>query len=69
MVAFPSPIDTPPAWHGADLATSASRLLLRIWLSTPFSCLLPDGHVVQWDDTRPWALRGGAVAGKHAITA
>jgi hypothetical protein len=50
-------------------AADASRVLLRIWLSTPFSRLLPDGHAVQWGDTRPGALRGGAVVGKHAITA
>jgi hypothetical protein len=43
--------------------------LLRIWLSTPFSRLLPEGHAVQWGDTRAGALRGGALAGKHAITA
>jgi len=47
----------------------ASRVLLRIWLSTPFSRLLPEGHAVQWGDTRAGALRGGALAGKHAITA
>jgi hypothetical protein len=59
-------------YHGRTAfknAPGASRVLLRIWLSTPFSRLLPDGHAVQWGDTRPGALRGGAVAGKHAITA
>jgi hypothetical protein len=44
-----------------------SRVLLRIWLSTPFSRLLPDGHAVQWGDTRPGALRGGAIAGRSAL--
>jgi len=45
----------------------ASRVLLRIWLATPFSPLLPDGHAVQWGDTRPGAIRGGALVGQHAI--
>lgn len=47
----------------------ATRVLLRIWLATPFSRLLPPGHAVQWGDTRPGALRGGALVGRHAITA
>jgi hypothetical protein len=47
----------------------ASRVLLRIWLSVPFSRSLPDGHAVQWGDTRPGAIRGGALVGRHAITA
>ncbi|MEA2770789.1 MAG: hypothetical protein QOD93_3751 [Acetobacteraceae bacterium] len=51
-----------------DPASGASRVLLRIWLSTPFSRLLPDGHVVQWGDTRPGSLRGGALVGRSAIT-
>jgi len=50
-----------------DAAAGASRVLLRIWLSTPFSRLLPEGHKVQWGDTRPGALRGGALVGRSAI--
>jgi hypothetical protein len=50
-----------------DPSAGASRVLLRIWLSTPFSRLLPDGHRVQWGDTRPGALRGGALVGRSAI--
>ena len=50
-----------------DPATGASRVLLRIWLSAPFSRMLPDGHAVQWGDTRPGALRGGALVGRSAI--
>jgi hypothetical protein len=52
-----------------DAASGASRVLLRIWLSTAFSRMLPDGHAVQWGDTRPGALRGGALVGRSAITA
>lgn len=52
-----------------DRATGNTRVLLRIWLSPPFSRRLPDGHAVQWGDTRPGALRGGALAGRSAITA
>jgi Taurine catabolism dioxygenase TauD, TfdA family len=52
-----------------DRVAGRTRVLLRIWLSTPFSRLLPPGHAVQWGDTRPGALRGGAVVGRHAITA
>jgi len=48
-------------------AEGRSRVLLRIWLSTRFSRLLPDGHAVQWGDTRPGALRGGALVGRSAI--
>lgn len=51
-----------------DAASGASRVLLRIWLSPPFSRRLPEGHAVQWGDTRPGALRGGALAGRSAIT-
>ncbi len=50
-------------------ATGAKRVLLRIWLSPPFSRRLPDGHAVQWGDTRPGALRGGALVGRSAIAA
>jgi Taurine catabolism dioxygenase TauD, TfdA family len=52
-----------------DHAAGAARVLLRIWLSTPFSRLLPPGHAVQWGDTSAGALRGGALVGQHAITA
>lgn len=52
-----------------DAATGTHRVLLRIWLSAPFSRKLPEGHAVQWGDTRAGALRGGAVAGKSAIGA
>jgi hypothetical protein len=52
-----------------DAASGARRLLLRTWLSAPFTRPLPDGHAVQWGDTRAGALRGGAVAGKSAVTA
>jgi hypothetical protein len=52
-----------------DRETGAARVLLRIWLSTPFSRLLPPGHAVQWGDTRSGALRGGALVGRSAITA
>lgn len=51
-----------------DEATGACRVLLRIWLATPFSRRLPDGHAVQWGDTSPGALRGGALVGRSAIT-
>jgi Taurine catabolism dioxygenase TauD, TfdA family len=50
-----------------DPATGASRVLLRIWLSAPFTRMLPDGHAVQWGNTRPGALRGGALVGRSAI--
>jgi hypothetical protein len=50
-----------------DPTAGASRVLLRIWLSTPFSRLLPDANVIQWGDTRAGALRGGALVGRSAI--
>jgi hypothetical protein len=52
-----------------DRSTGNTRVLLRIWLSPPFSRRLPDGHAVQWGDTRPGALRGGALVGRSAVTA
>jgi len=52
-----------------DAAAGAHRVLLRTWLSAPFTRPLPQGHAVQWGDTRPGALRGGAVAGKSGIAA
>jgi hypothetical protein len=52
-----------------DAATGAHRLLMRIWLSAPFTRPLPDGHRVQWGDIRAGAVRGGAVAGKSAVAA
>ena len=50
-----------------DRQSGAERVLLRIWLSTPFSRLLPDDCAVQWGDTRAGALRGGALVGKSAV--
>jgi hypothetical protein len=52
-----------------DAAAGAHRVLMRIWLSAPFTRRLPDGHAVQWGDTRAGAVRGGAVAGKSAVAA
>jgi hypothetical protein len=62
------------SYHGRtaftdDRQAGAMRVLLRIWLAAPFSRRLPDGHAVQWGDTRPGALRGGALAGRSAIVA
>jgi hypothetical protein len=51
-----------------DATAGAHRVLLRIWLSAPFTRPLPEGHAVQWGDTRAGAVRGGAVAGKSAIS-
>ena len=51
-----------------DAAGGAHRVLLRIWLSAPFTRPLPAGHAVQWGDPRAGAVRGGAVAGKSAIS-
>jgi hypothetical protein len=31
--------------------------------------MLPDGNAVQWGDTRPGALRGGAMVGRSALAA
>jgi Taurine catabolism dioxygenase TauD, TfdA family len=50
-----------------DAVAGAHRVLLRIWLSAPFTRPLPAGHAVQWGDTRAGAVRGGAVAGKSAV--
>jgi hypothetical protein len=52
-----------------DPAQGARRVLLRIWLSAPFSRALPDGHAVQWGDTTAGALRGGAIVGRSALAA
>jgi hypothetical protein len=52
-----------------DATTGAQRVLMRIWLSAPFTRPLPEGHAVQWGDTRAGALRGGAVPGKSAVQA
>ena len=54
---------------GRDDSAGDVRVLLRIWLSVPFSRALPDGHAVQWGDTRAGALRGGALVGRSAIAA
>jgi Taurine catabolism dioxygenase TauD, TfdA family len=51
-----------------DAASHAHRVLLRIWLSAPFTRPLPGGHAVQWGDIRAGAVRGGAVAGKSAVS-
>jgi hypothetical protein len=50
-----------------DADAGAHRVLLRIWLSAPFTRSLPQGHAVQWGDPRAGAVRGGAVAGKSAV--
>jgi hypothetical protein len=50
---------------GAD----GKRNLLRIWLASPLSRALPAGHADQWGDTRPGALRGGAMPGRSALAA
>jgi Taurine catabolism dioxygenase TauD, TfdA family len=52
-----------------DRAAGAHRVLMRIWLSAPFTRPLPQGHAIQWGDIRAGALRGGAIAGKSAIGA
>jgi hypothetical protein len=51
-----------------DMASGMHRVLMRIWLAAPFTRPLPSGHAVQWGDTSAGALRGGAVAGKSAIS-
>ena len=59
-------------WHGrtayAD-GDAGKRLLMRIWLSPPFSRALPPGHVVQWGSVTAGALRGGARPGYSAFPA
>ena len=52
-----------------DAAAGRSRVLLRIWLAAPFTRMLPEGNAVQWGDTSPGALRGGALVGKTALLA
>jgi hypothetical protein len=52
-----------------DRSSGKTRVLLRIWLSVPFSRALPDGHAIQWGATRAGALRGGALVGRSAIAA
>ena len=60
-------------YHGRtafqDGGPAARRVLLRIWLSAPFTRALPAGHAVQWGDVRAGALRGGAVVGRSAVAA
>jgi hypothetical protein len=41
--------------------TAYSRLLLRLWLSTPNSRRLPAGFEVLWGSTEPGAIRGGVL--------
>lgn len=60
------------SYHGRtayadDAKAGARRVLLRIWLSVPNSRALPAGHAVQWGDTRPGAVRGGAMRGRSAF--
>ena len=50
-------------------AAGAMRVLLRIWLAAPFTRMLPAGNAVQWGDTSPGALRGGALVGRSALIA
>jgi hypothetical protein len=52
-----------------DAATGARRVLLRMWLAGRFTRMLPDGHAIQWGDTRAGALRGGALVGRTALLA
>jgi hypothetical protein len=52
-----------------DPSRGAPRVLLRIWLAAPFTQMLPAGNAVQWGDTRPGALRGGALVGRSALAA
>lgn len=55
--------------YADDAKAGAQRVLLRIWVCPPRSRALPANHAVQWGDTRPGALRGGAVVGRSAIAA
>ncbi|MBP0464585.1 TauD/TfdA family dioxygenase [Roseomonas sp. PWR1] len=55
--------------YADDAASGAHRVLLRIWLATPFSRALPEGHRVQWGAVEKGALRGGAILGRSAIAA
>jgi hypothetical protein len=60
------------SYHGRTAyqdSAEGKRVLLRIWLATPFSRALPDGHSVQWGNAAPGALRGGAILGRSAIAA
>jgi hypothetical protein len=52
-----------------DTAGGRSRVLLRIWLEAPFTRMLPEGNAVQWGNTQPGTLRGGALVGKTALLA
>jgi hypothetical protein len=52
-----------------DVASGRQRVLLRIWLAAPFTRTLPKENAVQWGDTRPGALRGGALVGRSALAA
>jgi len=40
-----------------------------MWLAGRFTRMLPDGHAIQWGDTRADALRGGALVGRTALLA
>jgi hypothetical protein len=48
-----TPIDSPAAWRQRLSETEIAALT----------------RAEQWGDTRPGALRGGALVGRHAITA
>ena len=53
--------------YADDAAAGARRVLLRIWLASPLSRALPEGHAGQWGDVRAGALRGGAIPGRSAL--
>jgi len=53
--------------YADDAAAGAQRNLLRIWLASPLSRALPEGHAGQWGDVRAGALRGGAMPGRSAF--
>lgn len=55
--------------YSDDAAAGARRNLLRIWLASPISRALPEGHAGQWGDVRAGALRGGAMPGRSAVAA
>jgi hypothetical protein len=58
------------SYHGRTAyhdGAEGQRVLLRIWLATPFSRALPDRCAVQWGSTLPGALRGGAIPGRSGI--
>lgn len=59
-------------YHGRTAyqdGAAGRRNLLRIWLASPLSRALPEGHAGQWGDVRAGALRGGAIPGRSALAA